>query len=782
MVSLWVATFGVVIILVIQNLVTANLIASKTETIDSILSEQTHETARRLDDAKGSADVVAEIPEIGEYLELKDPKFQDEKVLKILKEFGLGRSYESLYIINTNGIAMTSTDPSFVKNDFSFRKYVINALAGNSYSEMAIGSVSNKLGFYFSTPVKNAENRIVGVVAVKLDPAVVFNDLVLSKVRDYGHLFFVNSDGVIVSATKPEFLYKSLDQLNSDTLAEIAVEKRYPNENVTPLDYSKALQVVIGGNDNSKVFFVNDKIDMEQELIALRKVGNYRYYLMSESNQTDVLAAVKTISLVIMGIIAGALFLGVIIQLLFLRFAFAPLRKLVDYAGKVSSGAINEAIEINTGDELQSLSESIQDMVLNIKGLYKGLEEQVTVKTAELSGALAIMEVKNGEMDNSKKAMLNVMEDLNDEKEKIAAEKNRIETILSSIGDGVFVTDEQGRLVMVNQAVEKMSGFTNTEMYGKNYAEIFKFVNEDSSNSEYPNFVNEVIVNGNVLSLLPHTVLISKNGNSTPVLDSAAPLRTAEGKVFGCVVVVRDNTKERELERSKDDFLSVASHQLRTPLGSMRWSLEMLLNGDAGELNAEATEIAKQIYDGNLRMIGLVNDLLDVSRIDQGKVMDNPTVVDLGETIDKIIMEIEPLTMAKNVQISSTIDKKVPKLNIDLQRFREVMTNLISNAVKYNKIGGLVTVDLAGDEANIVITISDNGIGIPKNDLVRLGSKFFRAKNAIHSESEGTGLGLYVARKFVEGWGGKLIIESEVEVGSKMTVRLPVEIKSKIKE
>ena len=124
MVSLWVATFGVVIILVIQNLVTANLIASKTETIDSILSEQTHETARRLDDAKGSADVVAEIPEIGEYLELKDPKFQDEKVLKILKEFGLGRSYESLYIINPNGarfnsIADLQTSINIIRKDRS---------------------------------------------------------------------------------------------------------------------------------------------------------------------------------------------------------------------------------------------------------------------------------------------------------------------------------------------------------------------------------------------------------------------------------------------------------------------------------------------------------------------------------------------------------------------------------------------------------------------------------------------------------------------------------------
>lgn len=772
--------FGGFVILTVGKLVNDAMVASKFESIDAQLTEQTHETESRLHAVRDAVDMAANTTEIVKYLEQKDRKQQDTKTLKFLTDFSLGRHLASLYVIDNKGLTLVSTDPTFVGNDFGFRDYVKKALAGESFTEMAIGSVTKKPGFYFSAPVKSSAGAVIGVLAAKLDPEFIFTDLDISKARgNGGDIMFVNGDGVVVYSTKPSFVYKSLSALTQENLNQIVIEKRYPGVEITPLDYPDAMNYVARGESNAKVVSVVDKFDNREELVGIDRVGDYPYFLVSESGKDDVLAAVSKIARIIAMVILGALALGVLVQVFFLRILLRPLEKLEEYATRVSEGKLDEEIVVESGDELQSLSESISNMVKSIKGIYANLEEEVKNKTAELSMTLAKFEEKNLDLEKTKKAILNVMEDLSEEKDKIGSEKNRIETILKSIGDGVFVTDTKGEVVMVNQAAEKITGFSSIEMYGKQYMEIFRFANEDDLEGKYPDFVGEAMEKGKTGSLLPHTVVVAKDGTRIPVLDSAAPLKSLDGRVFGCVVVVRDNTKERELEKNKDDFLSVTSHQLRTPLGSMRWNLEMLLGGDAGVLSSEAEEIAKQIYDGNIRMIGLVNDLLNVSRIDQGRVMDEPEETDLGAVMDETLKEMEPLAVERKVKISTDIDRKVGKLVIDKKRLREVIENLMSNAVKYNKKDGEVKVSLKGNEKSIEISISDTGMGIPKKDLGRLFSKFFRAENAVHSETEGTGLGLYVVKKFVEGWGGKLTVESELGKGSTFVITLPSDIKYK---
>lgn len=778
-VTLLMLFFGSLVVYTVGLLINREMTVEKKTTIEVALIEQTHETEKLLDLAKATAKSAVSISEIVTYLENAKPTPQDEKVLKLLRDFSLGRQLSALYLLNDKGVALVSTDPTFVGSDYSFRAYATKALAGQEYTEMAIGSVSKLPGFYFSAPVKKSDGKIVGVVVAKLDTVPVFADLDVSKIKDFGHIMFVNNDGVIIYSSKKDFLYKSLALLSSPVLEEITREKRYAGLEITPLDYGPILDLVASGEKTFKIVEILDKVDKEEELVALKKIGDLPYFLMSESSKDDIVVAVGKVSMIAGGIILVAVLLSALSQYIFLSWIMSPLAKLERYATSVSGGNLEETVEINTGDELQSLSESIQEMVMSIKKLFSGLEVQVKEKTAELSAILDQNEEKTHELESSKKAILNVMEDLNTEKNKISDEKNKMETILRSIGDGVFVTDVEGKVIRVNHPAERMSGYSDVETYGKKYTQVFKFANEDGSEGDYPDFVMEAIKTGKIGSLLPHTVLISKDGNKIPVLDSAAPLRSLEGVVFGCVVVLRDNTKERELEKSKDDFLSVASHQLRTPLGSMRWNLEMLLEGDSGKLNKETGELIEQAHQGNLRMIGLVNDLLDVSRIDQGRVMDDPVETDLRKVIEEILVEMEPLTKQRKIRVVSKIEDDIDNLLIDKKRFREVMENLVSNAVKYNKDGGEVSISMKKVEKNIEIAISDTGMGIPKKDQEQLFAKFFRAENAVHSETEGSGLGLYVVKKFVEGWGGKLTVESEIGKGSKFVVYLPADKNNK---
>jgi len=770
--------FGLAVIIAVGRLITQTMEDDVRLLVESTLTEQSHETARYFDMAKLSVEAMVNIPEISQYLSSDEPKPQDKKILKLLNDYSQGRQLSSLYLINKAGVALVSTDPSFVGNDFSFRKYVQNALKGQSYSEMAIGVISKQPGLYFSAPVKDGLGEVIGVAVGKLDTQPIYANLEVSKVVDYGNLSLINADGVIVHSTKKDFVYKSLAPLSSIAKEEIIKEKRYGEIEILPLDYKPVLDHVLFGENKFGLYLLYDEKDGEEEVVGVVKVGEFPFYLMSESNKEHIYAEVKKITLNAGSMIFGAVILSALSVFLYLRSILKQLSKLKDYAVKVSGGSLDENVEIRTGDELESLAESVKGMVQNLKKAYSGLEEEVGKKTAMLSSTLAKMEEQNVTLEESKTAILNVMDDLNVEKDKIASEKNRIETILKSIGDGVFVTDVEGRVVMINHAVEEITGFSSEEILNKDYKETFIFVKEDDPTTKYPDFVKDAIKLGKVKSLLPYSMLVAKDKRTIPVLDSAAPLITGEGKVFGCVVVFRDNTKERELEKSKDEFLSVASHQLRTPLGGMRWNLELLIDGDYGKLPKDLVTRLSEIHETTLMMISLVNDLLNVSRIDQGRVMDEPVEVDLGDLLKQKMDELKPLAQQEQVDLKLTVEEGVPKVLIDPKRFGETMTNLISNSIKYHKKDGWVRVGLGlTKQKEIEITIADNGIGIPKGAEHRLFEKFFRADNALKKKTEGSGLGLYIAKKFIDNWGGNIRVESNEGVGTTFIVLLPRIIK-----
>jgi len=219
--------------------------------------------------------------------------------------------------------------------------------------------------------------------------------------------------------------------------------------------------------------------------------------------------------------------------------------------------------------------------------------------------------------------------------------------------------------------------------------------------------------------------------------------------------------QQKEIDKMKTEFLSIAAHQLRTPLGSMRWNIEMLLGGDVGEIPKTTKEVIKQVYESNQRMINLVNDLLNVSKIEQGKMKNKPELTDILKIIKEVIGEMKIEAEKKSISISLMIEKdSLFKVFLDRKRFREVMQNLLSNSIKYNCRGGRVVVGIKSLNGCMQISVRNTGTGIPKKDQTRVFSKFFRASNAVKSETTGSGLGLFVVKSYVESWGGKVWFES----------------------
>lgn len=236
------------------------------------------------------------------------------------------------------------------------------------------------------------------------------------------------------------------------------------------------------------------------------------------------------------------------------------------------------------------------------------------------------------------------------------------------------------------------------------------------------------------------------------------------------------NEKLRELDRIKSEFISIAAHQLRTPLGSMRWNIERLLSRK--DMPKDIKERIEHVYDRSKHMASLVNDLLTVSRIEQGRVSQKLKTTEICDVVRAIVSETKAWTKEKGVSIELKIEEdKIPPAMIDAQHFREAMENLLSNAVKYNRLNGKVTVELKPvDSEHAQISIADTGIGIPQEDKSRLFSKFFRAGNALQSNVEGSGLGLFIAKYYVEGCGGKLSFQSEEGKGTTFYIDLPLRL------
>ncbi|HLG26083.1 MAG TPA: CHASE4 domain-containing protein, partial [Candidatus Gracilibacteria bacterium] len=239
-------------------------------------------------------------------------------------------------------------------------------------------------------------------------------------------------------------------------------------------------------------------------------------------------------------------------------------------------------------------------------------------------------------------------------------EKEKLDVILHSIGDGVIVLDEKRRILLVNKTTEKLSGYSGHELLKGVYNKKIKFVTEKDG-KESTDFIDRVYKNGIMTEMRRDIVLVRKDGKTIPVADSAAPIKSMDGKkVVGCIIVFRDVSQEREVDRMKSEFVSIASHQLRTPLTGIKWMVSILTKDQTGKLNDAQKEYLKNIDDSNERMIRLVGDLLDISRLEgtSGKMLEK-SKVNLREVLESVLHEQE--SGAKEKNISFVIAKDWPK-------------------------------------------------------------------------------------------------------------------------
>lgn len=377
-------------------------------------------------------------------------------------------------------------------------------------------------------------------------------------------------------------------------------------------------------------------------------------------------------------------------------------------------------------------------------------------------------------------------EDLNNEREVAETIRKKDEAILASIGDAVFAIDTKERITLFNPAAVAISGYSQEEVLGKRYDDILSFVTGDGHISN--SFIRKAL-KGHVSSMKANTRLIRKDGSIAEVADSAAPIRDTDGKLQGVIVVFRDVSNERELDQAKSEFVSLASHQLRTPLSAINWYSEMLLDQDAGRLSKDQLEYVNEIYEGNQRMIELVDSLLNVSRLEVGKLKNEPQDVSMKELAGSLEKELQTSIISKKLILTRTIAAKLPHVEADPKLLRMILQNLLSNAVKYTPEKGTVTLTmhtatpeeirkahLHGSDF-LYISVADNGYGIPKEQQDKIFQKLFRADNVRKMDVEGTGLGLYIVKEVAKKLGGTIWFESAESLGTTFYVVIPLKTK-----
>ncbi len=413
--------------------------------------------------------------------------------------------------------------------------------------------------------------------------------------------------------------------------------------------------------------------------------------------------------------------------------AIKPLSQLIKGFEGLADGNLNQRLDIRSQDEFEDVANSFNLMAGKVAAL---------VQKVETDGI------------------------------SLSAEKNRLDSILSSIVDGIVALDFSRNVILANKAAEYLIGFSRQEMQGKSLDQFIKLYNDGEEifikNVCQPNFSKPAN-------------LVGKNGQQTKVNLTSGAIAEGTQTNLGCILIMHDLSKEEELEQMKLDFVSMASHELKTPLTSIIGYISVFINENTGKVSKEEIELLQKSLVSAKSLYSLVSNLLSVNKIEREQLSVLSQPLDLTPILRKTVDDLQNQAKLKNITLKLNLPESanIPKVLADPIRITEVINNLVGNAINYTNSGGQVTVEVRVSPTQVTTAISDTGVGIPKDAMVHLFTKFFRVSNITQQASKGTGLGLYISKSIIERLNGKIWVESEIGKGSKFFFTLPVASVSK---
>ncbi|MCX6738764.1 MAG: ATP-binding protein [Candidatus Parcubacteria bacterium] len=714
-----------------------------------------------LENEKEMVAVLAVSPTIQDLLLSPEGTQEKQKVVQKL-QLAIEQAPEirELMVLDKNGKIISTSNKEEKDFDKSEKGFFLHAKNETHIEDFSFSKTFGQNLYSVSSPAKNINTEeFLGVVVAQIYPKKLYEILSPDTSKKTEENFLINSDLYFVSGSR---------FLGNDIVLKKKNEK--PNMKDCFMD---------------RTAFSSVKIKNGIDYRNVRVIGAYSYIpggdwcLAVEADESEILTQSNQMAIIFL--IAGLLssFLFVLIGYLISRRITKPLEKLREGVEVIEKGNMDFKVGISGADEIATLSRAFDEMTSSLKKTREEIDKKVKEQTYEITR-------KAEQLETQQKATLNILSDIEREKEKagvFARDLEKFKLAVDTASDGVVISDSEGIILYTNKGSEKITGFSQKEVIGqkagskKNWGGL-----EDTT--FYKNLWD--IIKTQKKTYVGGLKNCRKDGEKYDALLHISPILDKSNEIKFFVAIERDISKEKMIDRSKTEFVSLASHQLRTPLSFVNWYSEMLLGGEVGPLNEKQKKYLEEIYAGNQRMIELVNSLLNVSRLDLGTFVIEPMQINIQEMTKSLLKELRPQSEKKHIVIQEDYDSIPPTFLADPKLLRMVFQNLLSNAIKYTQDSGTVTLNVqkvdkkiifAGQEMkeeNLVISVSDTGMGIPDEQKDKIFTKLFRTDNAKVSEAEGNGLGLYIIKSVIDQSGGQIWFDSKENQGSTFYVSFPL--------
>lgn len=722
--------------------------------ISSINDSQAHEISTFLKSQKTLSEVLAAASVYRDFL--KEPKNSNQyssikaKIDKrLIRTLDIDKSILELYILDKSGMVVASSDDEEEGESRAKDLYFTEAQKDTYVKSPVFYEAYNSIIYSVSSPVLDDNGDLLGVsvLVFSLDNLYASVQPLIASTKT-GENFLINSNYDLISPGR--FLTKE-NILNKKIQTQNAKDCFIESEKAT--DVANKLKLALTSYADYR---------------GVNVIGTHHYIpevgwcLITKQDLSETLLPSTYLTIGI--IIVALIFLGILIPIS--HYVTSKITNsiisLQDGIRVVESGDLSKKVALNTKDEVEDLSLSFDKMVESVKKSREEIDSKVLEQTKEISE-------KQKYLESQQKATLNILEDVEEEKTKVSA-------LLSGIGEGVIATDNNTNVIFMNKSAEETIGWKEDEVIGKKIYDFLKMVDDkDRIIPEEERPFHVALQKGEKFfsSIQKNYFYVKRNGEKFPVSISVTPV-LMNNKLIGAINVFRDITKEKEIDKVKTEFVSLASHQLRTPLSTINWYAEMLLAGDAGKLNEEQDKFLKEIYAGNKRMVDLVNSLLNVSRLDLGTFSIEPEMCSLEKIAKTVIKDVLPQMKERNQIFKEEYAKDVKDVNVDKKLMDIIFQNLLSNAMKYTPEKGEIKLSIKKENEEYLISVADNGLGIPKDSQEKIFTKLYRADNVRETDTVGTGLGLYMVKSILDQSGGKIWFESEANKGTTFFVSIPI--------
>lgn len=454
-------------------------------------------------------------------------------------------------------------------------------------------------------------------------------------------------------------------------------------------------------------------------LIVARSIGFADWAIAVKMDLSETLGPIDQLRNSLIGIVVASSLAVIAFSIHFTRAFTKPILHIARVARGFGEGDFSHRVNFKRSDEIGALGNSIDTMGRSLQELVSSL----------------------------------------------AAQRNRLQIILNSTAESIMAIDGNGRILMANKAAKELAHMHGS-LIGKQITEIFQWKrNMQLVSIDYAR---------EGTNTYPDLQFLDAAGENHYVKIIVARLSgEREMQAPHAIITVHDQTKSRELENMKVDFVSMAAHELRTPLASTRGYLELIAYKESKNLSPDVRNYLQYALKSTSELGSLIDNLLGVTRIERGTLTLQPNPVDIAADIKQAVKDAGFSAADKNITLAYDGPDEGCMVIADQIALHEVINNLISNAIKYTNKGGKVTVSIKAEDTNYAVSVKDTGIGIPKSAMQHLFSKFYRVRGGLNSGSTGTGLGLFISKSIIERHGGTIRVESQEGAGSTFTFTLP---------